>query len=350
MSSRPHTLVVRLDRMGDVVLTGPAVRAVAAGSRRVTFLAGPHGRAAARLLPGVDRVLEWRCPWIDQPAPPVRSDEVARLVRTIRALHVDRAVVLTSFHQSPLPTALLLRLAGVRWIGAVCEDYPGSLLDLRLPDPGDVPEAERALTIVAAAGFGLPHRDDGRLAVRVAADASGPRFDVVLHPGTSVPARAWPAEHWGELCRRLTAQGLQVAVTGSAAERSLVQQVSGTTTAVDLADRTPLPALAALLRASGVLVAANTGVAHLAAATHTPVVSLFAPTVPAVRWAPYRTACVVLGDQDAPCRDTRATQCPVPGHPCLTSVLPHDVVAAVDQMRATSHEPHGPPVHLGGAR
>jgi len=38
---------------------------------------------------------------------------------------------------------------------------------------------------------------------------------------------------------------------------------------------------------------------------------------------------VRLGTADAPCRGTRATECPVPGHPCLTDVDPADVVAAV---------------------
>ena len=106
----PHTLVVRLDRMGDVLLAGPAVRAIAAGSRRVTFLAGPQGRAAAALLPGVDDVVEWRCPWIELPAAPVLATEVDELVGRLRRLGLDRAVILTSFHQSALPTALLLRL------------------------------------------------------------------------------------------------------------------------------------------------------------------------------------------------------------------------------------------------
>jgi len=41
---------------------------------------------------------------------------------------------------------------------------------------------------------------------------------------------------------------------------------------------------------------------------------------------------VLLGDQDAPCRATRATVCPVPGHPCLDSVTPEDVVAAVEKL------------------
>jgi hypothetical protein len=38
---------------------------------------------------------------------------------------------------------------------------------------------------------------------------------------------------------------------------------------------------------------------------------------------------VRLGDADAPCRDTRASACPVPGHPCLSGIDPADVVAAV---------------------
>ena len=351
MVTSPHTLVVRLDRMGDVLLAGPAVRAIAAGSRRVTFLAGPHGRAAASLLPGVDEVVEWRCPWIEVPAAPVRAADVDELVGRLRGLKVDRAVILTSFHQSALPTALLLRLAGVAWVGAVSEDYPGSLLDLRHPDPGDVHEAERALTLAMAAGYDLPEGDGGRLAVTLPVDATAPSFDVVLHPGTSAPARAWPVEHWVTLCGLLTADaGLAVAVTGSSAEADLVRQVCGDTDAIDLAGRTSLVELAAVVARAGVVVAANTGAAHLAAAAHTPVVSLFAPTVPAVRWAPYRTPTVLLGDQEAPCRGTRATRCPVPGHPCLRSVAPDTVANAVDRLRRTGPRPDELHAHAGGAR
>jgi hypothetical protein len=66
------------------------------------------------------------------------------------------------------------------------------------------------------------------------------------------------------------------------------------------------------------------------------VVSLFAPVVPAVRWRPYRVAQILLGDQDAPCRGTRARDCPVPGHPCLATVAPEQVVAAVLRLRGTA--------------
>ncbi len=70
-----RALVARLDSMGDVLLAGPAVRAVAAGPGidEVWMLCGPEGTAAASLLPGVGRVLTWAAPWIVAPAPPVTA-------------------------------------------------------------------------------------------------------------------------------------------------------------------------------------------------------------------------------------------------------------------------------------
>lgn len=330
-----RTLVARPDNAGDVLLAGPAVRAVAAGSESVVLLAGPNGRDAAELLPGVDEVVTWRVPWIDPTPDPVDPDDVATMVKTLRALDLDRALVLTSFHQSPLPTALLLRLAGVPWVGAISEDYPGSLLDLRHHVAGDPPEAERALSLARAAGFALPPHDEGRLAVRrPLPDVTGfvPEEPfVVLHPGTSVPARAWPAHRWREACDLLSEAGHLVVVTGAEAEVDLTGEVASAQ-AVDLGGRTTFAELAAVLDRAEVVVAGNTGPAHLAAAVGTPVVSLFAPTVPAARWAPWGVPVVLLGDQQAPCRDTRATTCPVPGHPCLTGATAGEVLAAVEEL------------------
>ena len=331
-----RTLVARLDAAGDVLLAGPAVRAAAADSTHVTLLAGPRGAAAAELLPGVDEVLVWACPWIESAPAPVRRSETAALVQELASRRFDRALVLTSFHQSPLPTALVLRLADVPWIGAISEDYPGSLLDLRHRVDDDLPEAERALSLALAAGLSLPPGDDGALAVRrPLPDVSHllrDRRPVVLHPGTSVPARAWPPERFHELAQALTDSGVEVVVTGAPSERALTRRVTSGTPALDLGGRTSMPELAAVLEAAAVVVAGNTGPAHLAAAVGTPVVSLFAPTVPSVRWAPYRVPTVLLGDQQAPCRDTRATRCPVEGHPCLTSVTADDVIEAVQQL------------------
>lgn len=335
-----HVLVVRLDSMGDVLVSGPAVRAVAAHAQRTTVLAGPRGADAARLLPGVDDVIVWDCPWISADPSGVDAASVRDLVNRLAAARIDEAVVLTSFHQSALPTALLLRLANIARVTAVSEDYPGSLLDVRVPPPPDAPEPERMLAVARAAGFALPHGDAGTLAVR--ADLTPPpglpsEF-VVVHPGAAVPARTYPAESWRAVVAGLTARGATVLVTGSADEAPLTAYVASGARAPgkarDCAGSLDLPQLAATLARAEVAIVSNTGPAHLAAAVGTPVVSLFAPVVPALRWAPYGVAHRLLGDQDAPCRDSRARVCPVPGHPCLTSVPPHDVVAAAVELAA----------------
>ncbi len=115
---------------------------------------------------------------------------------------------------------------------------------------------------------------------------------VVVHPGASAPARVWSPERCAEAVASLADEGHRV----------------------------------------DVVVCGNTGPAHLAAAVGTPVVSLFAPVVPAERWAPYGVPSVVLGAQHAPCADSRARHCPVPGHPCLAEVTGHDVVLAVRKL------------------
>jgi HAD superfamily hydrolase (TIGR01662 family) len=335
-----HVLVVRADSAGDVLLTGPAIRAAAAGAERVTLLCGPRGRTAAELLPGVDAIVEHPLPWIDPLPTPLQRSEVDDLVARLAAVGAGEALVFTSFHQSALPLALVLRMAGVRRISAISDDYPGSLLDLRHRVPLGLPETERALSLAAAAGFALPPGDDGRLRLtNVAADISGIVGDgeggyVVVHPGASVPARACPPERCGEIVSALASTGRRVLVTGGPDERALTASVAGRS-GVDLGGRTDLGQLAAVIAGARCAVVANTGPAHLAAAVGTPVVSLFAPTVPFGQWGPYRVPWVRLGDAAVACRNTRATTCPVPGHPCLSTVDPGEVVAAVATLDRT---------------
>ena len=321
-----NVLITRMDNDGDVLLAGPAIRAVAA-TDRVVLLVAPSGEQAAWLLPGVRDVLAWPCPWTGFDPPSVDRRSVNTLIDTLALEHFGAAIVLTSYHQSPLPMALLLRMAGIRHVAAASEDYPGSLLDLRHRSVSGH-EAERALDLVAAAGYHLPDGDDGRLRIKEILPVVDEQAFVVAHPGASVPARTASADHWTATVKALVADGHRVLVTGSPTERALTAEVAGSN-ATDLGGRTSYRQLAALLRAAQVVIVGNTGPAHLAAAVGTPVVSLFSPVVPAAQWAPWRVPSVVLGDQQAPCRATRARVCPVPGHPCLDQVSPDDVVAAV---------------------
>jgi ADP-heptose:LPS heptosyltransferase len=276
---------------------------------------------------------------MDAEPPPVGLADVERLVERLRTGRFDEAVVLTSFHQSPLPLALLLRMAGVPTIAATSEDFPGTLLDVRLrPDDG-LHEVERSLRVAEALGHRLPPGDDDRLRVHLLprqvppGPLLAPGF-VAVHPGASVPARRWPAERHAELVHRLVESGRRVVVTGGPDERELAAAVAGAPRpgVLNLGGATTMPALAAVFAAADVVVTGNTGPAHLAAAVGTPVAALYAPTVPAHRWLPWRVPHVLLGDQAIACAGCRARECPVAGHPCLDRVPAEDVVAAVEAL------------------
>jgi ADP-heptose:LPS heptosyltransferase len=224
----------------------------------------------------------------------------------------------------------------VPWIGATSVDYPGSLLDLRHGISDDVHEVERSLDLVRAAGFALPPADDGALRVRADRPARVPdglpAAYVVVHPGASVPARAWAPERNAALVEALAASGRDVVVTGGPGERELTARVAGGRDGVlDVGGETDLAGLARVIAGADAIVVGNTGPAHLAAAVGTPVVSLFAPTVPPVRWRPWRVRHELLF-VDVPCAGCRARVCPVAGHPCLGGVEVEDAVAAVDRL------------------
>ncbi len=181
--------------------------------------------------------------------------------------------------------------------------------------------------LVEAAGH--PRTGDDRLRVlHPPAPAHLGSHYVVLHPTASVPTRAIGVERAAVHAAALAAEGWSVVVTGAPGEEQVGREVTPST-GTDLTGRTSFAELAGVLSGAAAVVVGNTGPAHLAAAVGTPVVSVFAPVVPWERWRPWGVPTVRLGDQEAPCRLTRARTCPVSGHPCTTSVTGRDVVEAV---------------------
>jgi ADP-heptose:LPS heptosyltransferase len=328
-----RVLVARQDNNGDVLLTGPAVRAIASAAH-VTFLCGPRGFAAAQCLPGVNDIIVSEAQWIDANPHQLDVQATLKFVAQIESLAFDEAVIFTSFHQSALPLALLLRMARVPRIGAISVDYPGSLLDVRHRVDDEIHEVRRALSLAGAMGYGLPPGDRGRLEMRGVPDQVDVPFGsyVVVHPGATVPARAWFPERNADLVRSLYSRGINVVVTGTSDEASLTSYVAGAN-GVDLGGKTSFAEFAAIVRQASAIVCGNTAAAHVASAVATPVVSIFPPTVPAVRFHPWMVPHRILGDQDATCAGCRARKCPIPGQPCLDVVRVDDVVQALCAIR-----------------
>src|SRR5688572_5044166 len=110
-----RVLAVRLDALGDVLMTTPALRALkrAERGRHLTLLTSPAGTAAAALIPEVDEVLVYDAPWMKATAPRTDSTPEVEMIERLRAGGFDGAAIFTVYSQNPLPAALLCYLAEV---------------------------------------------------------------------------------------------------------------------------------------------------------------------------------------------------------------------------------------------
>jgi ADP-heptose:LPS heptosyltransferase len=330
-----RVLCVRLDTLGDVLMTGPAMRALRP-SRRLTLLTSAAGARAAKLMPEVDETLVYEAPWMKRAQGPGPDADLA-MVERLRAGRYDAAAIFTVYSQSPLPCALLCHLAGIPLRLAHCRENPYGLLTdwVREPEPegGVRHEVRRQLDLVAAVGAGTA---DEHLAVDVppgardavaAIVAERTRPWVVVHPGASAESRRYPPALWAEVCRLLAEEhGIEPLITGVAGEADLADSIcEGARAGVSLAGRLDVAELAALLEAAPLLMSGNTGPVHLAAAVGTPVVDVYALTNP--QHTPWGVPNRVLS-HDVPCRWCYRSVCPEGHHRCLRGVTPDDVVDA----------------------
>ncbi len=336
-----RVLGVRLDTLGDVLMTGPALRALrgAAAGRTLTLLTSPPGAAAAALMPEVDETIVYDAPWMKRErGPDPAPDE--QLLAALGERRFDAAVIFTVYTQSPLPAALLCHLAGIPRRAGHCRENPYALLTdwLPEPEPGELQrhEVRRQLDLVASLGAPAP---DGPLSMQVPqsareevarrlAEAGVAGRWAVVHPGASAPSRRYPPELWARACRELADEhGLTLVFTGDGSEVRTAEQVRSLAGASgpSLAGQLDLAQLAALIEAAPLLMAGNTGPVHVAAAVGTPVVDVYALTNP--QHTPWMVPSRVLSN-DVPCRWCYRSVCPEGHHLCLLGVAPERVVAA----------------------
>lgn len=334
-----RALAIRLDALGDVLMTMPALRAIRANVDHLTLLTSPAGAAIAALIPEIDAVIAYEAPWMKAgEAHPPATD--AALIEQIAAQHFDVAVVFTVFSQTPFPAAMLAYLAGIPRIAAHVRERAYKLISDAVaesePECGIRHEAQRQIDLVASLGW---RASDTRLRVRVpeaarrrVASLLPPGRWMAVAPGASAPSRRYPPAMFGAALKQLAGEGWRFLVTGGADEALLADEViAAAGTGRSLAGQLSLAELAALIEAAPVLIANNSGPAHLAAAVGTPVVDLYALTNP--QHTPWQVPHRVLS-HDVPCRWCYASVCKAGHHLCLEGVAPAEVAAAARELAA----------------
>jgi lipopolysaccharide heptosyltransferase II len=353
-----NLLCIRLDTIGDVLMTTPAIRALRRPHRRITLLTSSAGAEVGALIPEVDDVMVYDPPWMKTSSTGTAVHD-PDIIGALRARRFDGAVIFTVYTQSAWPAALLTYLAGIPRRLAHLREKPYRLLTDWIPDPepdrGIRHEVQRQLDLAASIGcrtddttlsLRIPDEADRRAAVVLSTLSPGRRW-AVIHPGASAPSRRYPADHFVDVGRRLQEdEGWTLLLTGSAEESQLVESIRDRVAgASSLAGKLSLAELAAVLRRAPVLIAGNTGPVHVAAAVGTPVVDVYALTNP--QHTPWGVPSAVLS-HDVPCRNCQSSVCPEGHHNCLRLVEPRHVAAAavrlVEEGRPAVADPGTGPV------
>ncbi len=349
-SRAKNVLCVRLDGLGDLLMTTPALRALKSASpaRRLTLLTSAMAAQAAPLIEEIDDVIVYEVPWMKATPPRPDSKRDHAMIEQLRARGFDAAVIFTVYSQNPLPAALLCYLADIPLRLAHCRENPYQLLTdwIAEREPQDFirHEVRRQLDLVAAIGCAT---DNERLSLRVPTSArrrvrallrdlgldEGNPW-LLVHPGASAPSRRYPPEGFAAAARILHEDhGFEIVFAGACAERPLVEQIQELMGApsYSLAGALDLAELAALIAQAPVLLCNNTAPAHLAAAVGTPVVDLYALTNP--QHTPWAVPNRVL-NHDVSCKYCYKSVCPEGHHDCLRRVAPAAIVQAVRELFA----------------
>jgi len=312
-------LIVRTDRIGDVVLSLPVASALRRShpESHLAMLVQPAVREIVADHPDLNSVL------FDGPEEH-GGFGFFRLIRRIRMEAFDAALLLHPTFRLALVLALSwirIRIGtGYRWYSFL---FNRRVFEHRKTSVRH--EAEYNLSLARMLGS-----DSKPVEFRIGVPESAKRNVeaflrekrihqcrplVVLHPGSRGSALDWPMQSFARLAERLVDEaGACVVVSGGVDETEIASQVvrPDSRRAVSAAGRFTLKELCALLERADLFIANSTGPLHLARAMNVEVVGFYPPLVPASprRWGPYgRIGSVLMPDLPG-CRTCRRGNCP----------------------------------------
>jgi lipopolysaccharide heptosyltransferase II len=281
-------LCLRLDTIGDVLMTTPAFRALKETftDSQITLMTSSRGAKVGSLVPEVDEMMIYDAPWLKATPQRLNSKMEYKMAEQLRMKHFDAAVIFTVFSQNPLPSALLCYLADIPLRLAHCRENPYQLLTHWVPETDHIDdlrhEVQRQLDLVETIGaitrdthLSIASPPEQIEDVQALLKRKGLKLDepwVVIHPGASAPSRRYPPEGFAKAAELLDLAGIQVVFTGDKSEKKLVHSIQGQITADthNLAGELSLCDLSALLKIAPLLISNNTGPVHVAAAVGTP--------------------------------------------------------------------------------
>jgi ADP-heptose:LPS heptosyltransferase len=290
-----HILVLRLERIGDLLMTLPALADLRtfAPDARVDLVVGSWNTDFAGAIDPVTRVLPLDASWLAREREGLTLPSLLHDARRWRQTDYDLAI---NF-EPDIRSNLILAASGAMWTAGYRSGGGGPLLDVAIDYDTRAHTTDNARRLISTVfDAAVPHEISPTLVVPSAAHETASRLLsgadrplVGVHVSGGRAIKQWPPERFAEVARRLMeTRGATIVLTGGSADRNLVDlvktEVRGSRV-VDVAGQADLLTLAAILDRLDLLITGDTGPMHLAVAVGTPVVAIFGPSDPA-RYGP----------------------------------------------------------------
>jgi ADP-heptose:LPS heptosyltransferase len=292
-----NILCIRADNMGDLIMTAPALRALKETfGCRVTILTSQMGNVITSFIPEIDEVILCDLPWIktNQSENP---ETLFSLIEKIKEHHFDAAVIFTVYSQNPLPSAMLAFMADVPKRLAYCRENPYNLLTDWISEIEPLHyiqhQVQRDLDLVATIGattsnhclfINVNENAFNSASTKLPAlQEAGNNEWLIFHPGVSEEKRRYPAQLWIELGRIIKKRlKKKIIITGSLSEKQLAENIQAEIgeDVYAAAGLFTIEEFIAVINAAPLVISVNTATVHIAAATQTPVIVLYALTNP----------------------------------------------------------------------
>jgi ADP-heptose:LPS heptosyltransferase len=283
--------VFRALKLGDFLLAVPALRALrqAFPEAGIDYIGLPWMRdVRPRYGVCIDGFVEFP----GYPSLPERAYDPAAIVQFMQKMQETSYDLTLQMHGNGRNANVLVELLGSKNIaGYSCHDafWPNRQWFMTYPE--DKHEIHKHLSLLQFLGIDatdttleFPLHDNDYAELEEIGNFKDRQY-ICMHPGAVSGAR-WPAEYFAKVGDELASQGLEIVITGSREEAALASHVAALMKApsINIAGRTSLGALGALLCQSRLLVSNDTGVAHMAVAVGRPNVTIFTTANPAI-WA-----------------------------------------------------------------
>jgi len=332
-------LLIKMERVGDLVLSTPAIRAIKEkfpGSC-ISLIINPYTKEIIEKDPGLDEVIVY-----DAKRAPRSLRAKIQFVRELRNRGFDLGIDLSTRDFFFLPVWLLY-LSKIKITLGLDNLGRGFLFNIKVkPYSKPKPLAEEILHILSPLGIAtsdikpkLSFSDADKSYIRRLLNKERIKesdFLTCIHPGGIYETKYWRKDGYSKVTQHLISKyGAKVIFVGSQEEKELVDEIIALTNEkpINLVGKTSLGQLMVLISGCHLFIGNNSGPLNIAVGLNIPTISFLGPSIPE-RWSPQGEKDVVFR-KDLPCSPCNFGYCYRKDFACMRDIRPEEVIEAVDR-------------------